>query len=104
MSKVSRYKINNLEQKVFWVFSILILLSATMYMYFVSSSIVNVVLREETEMEIVKLHSMVGELESEYLRLENSITLKRAESMGFVKLSDKKFVIRGTTESLSINQ
>lgn len=103
MSKAKTYNPNNLIQKVFWSFSIVVILLASMYMYFVSSSIVNVVLRKEIETDIVKLHSGVGELESQYLTLENNITMDRALSMGFVKLSNKKFVTR-TSQSLSINR
>lgn len=103
MNIAIKYKANNLSQKIFWALSILIILFASMYMYFVSSSIVNVVLRKEIETEIVKIHSQVGELESQYLALENNITMDRALSMGFVKLSDKKFITR-TNRSLSINR
>lgn len=103
MNKINIYKISDLSQKVFWLFSILIVIFASMYMYFVSSAIVNVVLREEIEGEIVKIHSEVGELESKYLTLENNITMDTALAMGFVKVADKKFVTR-TNRSLSINR
>ncbi len=103
MNKVIAYQADNIERKVFWSFLILVILFASLYMYFISASIVNVVLRKEIEGDIITTHSEVGELESRYLGLENNITMDRAFAMGFVKLADKKFVTRAS-QSLSINR
>ena len=77
-----------------------------LYSFFISTSIINVLVREETGQNIANLHSHIGELESEYLVLKNSITLALAHDLGFTDIIEKTFVTRKTFSSkgLTFNQ
>lgn len=71
----------------------LVLLSG-LYIYFLSRSVLNVVMREEVEVEISALSSSIGELEFQYIALKNSVDVERAEEFGLVALRDKEYVAR----------
>lgn len=83
-----------------------LILLACLYVYFLSASILNVVMREEIEQDIVALSSTIGELEFEYLSLKQTIDLSRAHAMGLEQLPQKRFVTRHSyaERSLTLNQ
>ena len=56
-----------LQKRVFWSIIVAILFLFSLYGYFVSKSITNVLLREEVEQEILAVNSNLGELEFAYL-------------------------------------
>lgn len=76
-----------------------------LYGYFVSASIVNVLVRKEIEQDITALHSHIGELEAAYLVQKNQITLSYAHAQGFSNISEKQFAIRrdGIASGLTVN-
>jgi hypothetical protein len=65
-----------------------------LYVYFVNLTIHNVVARTNAQKQIVELSSSVSELESEYIAIENKITLEVAYSKGFEDATPKKFISR----------
>lgn len=71
-----------------------LILLACLYVYFVSKSVLNVVMREEIEQDIAALSSTIGDLEFQYLSLQNSVDLSRAQEFGLVALDEKQFVAR----------
>ena len=75
-------------------------------MFFISSSIINGLVREETEQEIALANSHLSELEFEYLTKKNTITLEMARDMGFTAIIDKSFVTRKSLlgKGLTFNQ
>jgi len=83
-----------------------LILLAFLYVYFLSKSVLNVVIREEIESEIGALSSSIGELEFQYLSLKNSIDASRAEEFGLVTLSEKRYVARHSLaeRGLTLNQ
>lgn len=64
------------------------------YGYFVSKSIVNVIIREEIEQDLAKANSHLSILESGYIEKKNAINLELAYELGFENIADKKFVAR----------
>lgn len=84
------------EKKAFWALLLAVAALCLLYVYFVSSSIMNVVLREEIQQEIALVNSDIGSLESEYLAKKNEITFAYAQDLGFVAVEEKKFVARRT--------
>lgn len=74
---------NNLERRLFYVLITLLLLSAISYMYFVAQTTFNIIERKNAQHEISILGSHIGELELEYLSLNNQIDLDFAYKLGF---------------------
>lgn len=87
------------------LFSVMIVLVG-LYGFLISTSIINVLVREEVGQNIADLHSYISDLESEYLMLKNSITLGLAYDLGFTDTAKKTFVTRKTLSSkgLTFNQ
>ncbi len=96
------YRKNNIKHLVFGkriLEALLFLLAflAFLYIYFVSSSIITVIVREEVNGNIVTVSSTIGELESKYLALKNEITVEYAYSHGFSDISSKSYTPRVST-------
>lgn len=83
-------------RKAFWGLLFVLIALISLYLYFISALIVNVVIREEVEIEIAETNSLIGELESQYVNQRNNIDLAYAQSIGFVLVKDKQFVTRTT--------
>lgn len=78
-----------------------------LYIYLVSKSVVNVVVRKEVEQQIAEVNSQIGKLELSYLEKKQSITLARARTLGFREVAEKTYVNGGslftTRRALSSN-
>jgi hypothetical protein len=88
------------QRRVFWALVIAAFFSIAVYMYGISMSIVNVVIREQFDQQASKIDSHVAVLEAEYLQKKEALSLASAEASGFSLLSNKEYVTRG---SLSYN-
>lgn len=64
------------------------------YMYFLSASVVHVVMRKEMVSEIALLNSDISKLEAEYIDLQHAVSDEVALQRGFVAVSDKVFLDR----------
>ncbi len=53
-----------------------------MYLYFVQSSIFNIVAREKVDKEISSVNSQVAVLESQYLKARGKVTIEFASRLG----------------------
>lgn len=95
-----RIRLFGFERRIFWSLVFILFVSIAVYIYGISVSIVNVVLREELEHQAAITHSRVATLESEYLQIKESLDLAKANEQGFAPLSNKEYVTRG---SLSYN-
>ncbi len=82
-----------------WFFAALTLLLAVFiaYMYFVSASVVHVVIRKEVGQEISVLSSYVSQLESQYIEAQHRVSADIANLKGYVVVEDKIFIDRTTT-------
>ena len=83
-----------LQKRIFWSLIVAILGLFALYGYFVSTSITNVLLREEVEENILAVNSEISQLEFIYLDQKNTVTLEFAYEMGFIDINDKEFVSR----------
>ena len=94
-----------LQKRVFWSLIIAILFLFSLYGYFVSRSITNVLLREEVEQEILTTNSNISELEFAYLDKKNMVNLSFAYAQGFKDVRKKEFVTRKSvlSERLTLN-
>lgn len=95
----------NTQKRLFTVllFSVVVLMS--LYVFLVSKSIVNVIIREEIQNEMMAIHSTTGELESQYIVLKNAIDIEFAYTLGFTDVMGKTFVARKSLlgRSLTVN-
>lgn len=99
-----RIKIENKEKKFFWVLSSVLISLVLSYGFFLNTTIMNAVAKQNTEKEIFALMSEVNALESEYLTAKNQITIALAMSRGFVKITLDKFAtINNNTINLSLS-
>ena len=83
------------ESKLFYaaLFSCLAVIGA--YMYFVSLSVVHVVMRQEVDQEIRKLTTEVGALEATYIEKQHAVSSDIATMKGFVMADRKIFIDKG---------
>lgn len=71
-------------------------------MYFVSASIVHVVMRKEVDAQIAQLNSSVSQLEAEYIERQHEVSNDFATQQGFVAVEKKIFIDR-TTDTLVLS-
>lgn len=92
----SRAQINTIRfhRRVFLILTAIVMVFLSLYVYFVSKSVINVVVREEIENDIIAVNSRLGDLELSYINLKNQITPEFAYSNGFFALSEKTYVER----------
>jgi hypothetical protein len=93
--------IQNKEKTIFWTLLGALLLCFGLYAYLISSTIHNVVARENLENQASVLTLAIGSNEFKYISLRNNVTLPLAYSMGFKDVSDKTFVSRDSGNYLS---
>lgn len=77
----------------FAAFSFLLFVSG-LYIYFLSASVVHVVMRKELDREILHMSSYVSELESEYIEAQHSMSNRIATLGGFIETDEKIFINR----------
>jgi len=74
-------------------FSCLAILFA-LYVYFVSASVLHVVMQQETERKISTLHTKISQLEAEYIAAQHAVSADIASLQGYVATDDKIFIDR----------
>lgn len=86
-------------------FSLLVFLFI-LYIYFVSASVVHVVIRQEIQQQIGTMHSQISKLETDYIRAQHTVSEDIAALSGYVDATDKVFIhkAKDTALVLSSNQ
>lgn len=82
----------NIEYKLLWTEIVLLIALFAGYVYFISASIVNVVLRQEAMVEISAIHSSISTLEADYLTKKQAIDESFAMSEGYAELSATHYI------------
>ncbi len=72
-----------------------LIVSVVAYMYFLSLSVVHVVMRKEVLQEINQLRSEIAFLESSYIEANHIISQQVATADGFSAVKDKVFIKSG---------
>ena len=85
------------------LFSILLVLFAA-YIYFLSFSVVHVVIRKEVTSEIAQLNSDIGKLEAQYIDRQHAVSDEVAHQEGFVAVRDKIFLNRAVGSGLALSE
>jgi hypothetical protein len=93
-------KLNNdeLKQKLFWIFSLTIFLLVCLYIYFIVSTIKNVVAIEIMEIEKTESALAISTKEFKFISMRNNITLDLAKTIGFQEIKEQNYI---TTKSIS---
>ena len=86
------------EEKM-WFFAALFILMfvSVLYVYFLSASVVHVVMRKEINQEIAQVSSQVSSLESEYIEAQHRVSDDIASMHGYVVTEEKVFIDRTQT-------
>ena len=87
------------ESRLFYIVILSFVCAVMLYMYFVSLSVVHVVMRKEADTEMVKLMTSVGELEAEYIQGQHALSSDIATHRGFV-LAERKIFIDKSADTL----
>lgn len=97
--------IRNIERYVMAFLTGILIVFAVLYGYFVSTSIVSVLVRQEIEQEIATLNGTMSSFESDYLTHKENINIEYAYTLGFTDIRNKQFVTRKSllSQGLSIN-
>lgn len=104
MIRVKAHIVKQTEKRVFWGLVGLCIVLMGAYGYFLGKSIVNVVVREEMEIEIATVNSAISELEFTYLEKKDTVNRALASQLGYVFVSQKKFVVRKTLTGKHLSQ
>jgi hypothetical protein len=83
-----------LQRRIVWTLVALLVTLTAMYGYFLSTSIVNVIVREEMQQKIANTNARISELELTYIEAKNAVTMDMAKEMGFTKVTQKHYVTR----------
>lgn len=81
--------LDNIERKLFWALASFCTFALSFYLYSVLSLTMSVVERDRTASAVRELAAHSGEIEAEYLGLQNSVTLAYAEGLGLKEVSVK---------------
>lgn len=91
------------DERAVYVSAMLAVMCFMTYIYFVSVSIVEVVMREELVESVGEVATTISVRESEYISLKGAITEAEADRLGLASLSGKAYVTM-PIPSLSLNQ
>jgi len=74
-----------------------------LYMYFLTMSVVHVVLRKEVVASIRDVESQIASLESSYINAQHTVSDKMATLESFTQNENKIFVTRGAEPTLVLS-
>lgn len=102
MTRVKKQTIH-IEKAIFMSLASLCLLLSALYMYFVSASVIHVVMRTEVDQQNTKISSEISELEGKYIEAQHRVSSDIASLQGYQKTDAKIFIDR-SKESLAFNK
>ena len=91
----------NKEKTIFWSLLGILFLCAGFYMYFIQTTVHNVVLRQNLEDETSQLSLEIGNKEFQYITKRNEVTKDLAYSLGFKDVSAKTFISKNSASQVS---
>jgi hypothetical protein len=92
-----------MERTTFMCACACFLVAFSLYVYFLSASVVNVVMRQEIDQEIRTVNATLADLESRYITARSRITEAEAFERGFEKGAEKTYVSK-TPENLVLSR
>lgn len=101
MNRVTTQTIQ-IEKAAFAGLASLSMVLFALYVYFISASVVHVVMRTEISQEITKIASEISELEGEYIEAQHRVSSDIASLQGYTQTQSKVFIDR-TPSSLVLS-
>ena len=92
----------NIEKTAFAILFSFVVVLFCLYVYFVSASVVHVVIRTEIDQEITKIATQISELEGEYIEAQHKVSSDIASLQGYTQTASKIFIDR-TPSSLVLS-
>lgn len=92
--KIKRIDDNKGKKVCFWAFLFIFLFSVFSYGFLVQGAIMDIVARQDMENEFSTLYSKVVDLEAQYIKAKNSVTMEKAYELGFVSATNTNYVVR----------
>ena len=89
---ISYKTVSKNREKIFILLISTIIISAVMYAILLEKAVMNVVLRENITKQVSIKSNEVGDMETKYLSIKNSITLDLAHSKGFKNVEDISYI------------
>jgi len=84
----------NIEKRLCLTLGATLLCFFALYIYFVSASIVHVVMRTELSQEVQKVSSEISTLEGKYIAAQHRVSESIASLQGYTENSNKVFIDR----------
>lgn len=100
--KTKTIQINKFEKRAFAVLVLAIFILVGFYGYFISKSIINVIVREEISGDVAAVNGTISELEAKYIAHKDVIGIEFARQAGYKNLAEKKFVTRKSLAKNSV--
>jgi uncharacterized membrane-anchored protein YitT (DUF2179 family) len=92
MKKRAQTSIYKDESRLFYFALSLCMLVVCTYMYFVSMTVVHVVLRKEVDNQIAVVGTQISQLEERYIEKQHNLSVAIATQQGFVTTEKKTFI------------
>ncbi len=80
------------RKAAFWGIALLLVGAAGLYMYFISMSVVHIVLRQELSIELGERNARISALEASYLDARESLREERATELALVPVPKTDYV------------
>jgi hypothetical protein len=93
MNRVAAQKIH-IEKTLFLGLAASLVLLFGLYIYFVSASVVHVVMRTQTNQEIADISTDISELEGSYIEAQHRVSAEIASLQGYREAKQKIFIDR----------
>lgn len=95
MRKTTHSTVYKEESRMFYAACIFLLTMFFAYIYFVSASVADVVVRKEVDAQITAIGTKLSQLEAEYIEMQHSLSADIATHRGFVAVDEKVFIQAG---------
>ncbi len=82
-SYFTKYDIENIQKQMTMLLAFSILLLSASYIYFINSSVMNAVAREQDDRQIAELTGAVSRLENSYMDVKSGLNIDKAYALGF---------------------
>jgi hypothetical protein len=97
MKRHKQTKVYADESKLFYVAIFCLVSVFVAYIYFVSMSVLHVVMRKEVDTQIAAVGTNVAGLEERYIEMQHSVSSDIASLQGFVTTDHKVFIDKSDT-------
>ena len=92
------------ERHALSILGILLVALVAAYLYFVASSVLNVIARADAMAQIRDIQSSIGSIEQQYLALSQEVNPERASELGLTPVSKTAYVYRAGNTAVATTQ